>query len=85
MDREISAKALVAAVRYGTYEEDQVWWERQGPRLVRWIRVMAVRRSKRRFHNRANLEDIVHIMQADQGRYALWQCWASDEWWVKAL
>jgi len=84
MDRPVSMVAFVAAVRYGIYEEVDVYWQQNaGGPLIKWTRVAAIWRSKRRFHLRTNLADFVGLLREDATRFQVWE--HNNEFWVRAI
>ena len=81
---EISRPALAAAVRYGVYDDVDIYNDVTGAQTIKWIRVRAVWRSKRRFHLSHNMDELVAIFASDTTRYSLWEH-SDSSLWVRAL
>ena len=82
--RPISLTAVAASVRYGTFSDEDVFFDVSGPNTIRWIRVAAVWRSKRRFHLRTTLDEFTEVLRSDNTRYQLWQH-EDNSFWVRAI
>ena len=81
--KELSMVSLVAVVRYNEFADTEIFWEDRDGTMVRWIRCETVWRSKRRFHLRVNLADLIAAMRADPRRFRLWQH-TDESMWVSA-
>lgn len=85
MQRPVSMQSLAATIRYDVFPEEQIFWDdsQPGP-VVRWLNCAAVWRSKRRFHLRTDLDNMVRLLQGDPVRFQVVRH-ADDTFWVRAL
>ena len=84
MEQALSGRAVVAAVRYGTYKDSDLFWETIGQQHIRWMRVEAVWLSKRRFHLRSTLDEFLDVLRDDPTRFVL-RLHVDDSIWVRAI
>ena len=76
---------MTAGLRYGTFNDADVYWEAlPGDQWRRWIRMEALRNSKRRFLT-FTVQEMIDAMQAENsGRHVRFFFWQEDELWVRA-
>ena len=85
MDRPVSMISLAATIRYDIFDEEHIFWDCSQPgHSIRWLSCAAVWRSKKRFHLRTNLDDLVRLLQGDPRRFQV-VMHSDDTFWVRAL
>ncbi len=85
MDRPVSMPALAATIRYDPFPEEHIFWDSSQPGpVIRWLSCAAVWRSKKRFHLRTDLDDLVRLLQGDPMRFQV-VSHSDDTFWVRAL
>ena len=84
MAQALSLRSMVATIRYDEFQDGDKFLGWENGREIRWIKVEAVWRSKRRFHTRSTLAEFLAAIQNEPTRLAVVQH-HDESWWVRAI